>query len=184
MKHAFFLAFFFLTLFVPNADAYNAKRYKGDGHLVDQGWWFPGHRFILDLGPIEIGQRKKYEYKLLGLPQTRLTFGLEIHDSDAANFLYGLLFPKPLRPKIRMIVTNSEGKEVIREEGRLDDWTWSKSSTDCFVYRNGDEKGAGRGSSFLPRTKEQYILTIEILRPDTILGKRTVKVIAVGGGWK
>jgi hypothetical protein len=184
MKHTLLLGFFFLTLFVSKADAYSAKRYKGDGHLVDQGWWSPGYRFILDLGPIEIGQRKKYEYKLLGLPETRMTFGLEIQDPAADSFLYGLFFPKPLRPKIRMLVTNSQGKEVIREEGRLHNWTWSRSSTDCFVYRNGEEKDAGRGSSFLPRTKEQYILTVEILKPDTYLGKAAVKVIAVGGGWK
>src|SRR5258708_37173625 len=98
MKHAVVLAFLFLTLFVPNADAYSANRYKGDGHMVDQGWWFPGHRFILDLGPIEIDNRKKYELKLLGLTQTPMTFGLEIQDPAANNLLYELFFPKPLRP--------------------------------------------------------------------------------------
>jgi hypothetical protein len=184
MKHEFFLSLLFLISFVPSSDAYSVKRYRGDGHLVDQGWWFPGHRYILDLGPIEISESKKYEYKLLGLPLTRMTLGFEVPNPAVGNCLCELFFPKPIRPIVKMIVTDSQGREVIREEGPLHEWTWSGSSTDSFIYRNGGEKDAGKGTAFVPRTKEQYTLRIEILKPVSTLGKQAVKLIAVGGGWK
>src|SRR5438128_2452209 len=50
--------------------------YFGDGRVIDLGWSNPTYK--IDLGPVDLTHVGTYTYRLVGLPDKRLTVGFEI----------------------------------------------------------------------------------------------------------
>lgn len=97
-------------------------------------------------------------------------------------------------------MTNDNGKLVIDEEKKLNDWVWSGAVDNIdrsFIYLSGQyvpnsnplqqaavKEDGGWGSYFFPRDKTAYKLKIEIVEGDTNSSQYTVIPQARSGGWK
>jgi hypothetical protein len=172
--------------------------YQGDGRLRDSGPLAARHRYVLDLGPIDLGRTGKYTYTMTNLPAADFAVGLEIVEAEA-----NLTMNRPTHSgSVRLLLETSNREIVISEGSPLKSWVWSftRGQFESFLYRTGEEHwitnkdgttspvadgvriDEGWGSFFLPRPEITYQLTLEVLEAQA--QPRPTRLLVRGGGWK
>jgi len=175
------------------------SNFRGDGKLVDYGPFAARHRYVLDLGPVDLGRTGKYTYTMSNLPSVDFVIGLEIVEAQANQFTGN----QPAHSgSIRLLLETSNHEIVISEDGPLESWIWSfaKGNFESFLYRTGKEHwitnkdgttspvpdgtrtDEGWGTYFLPRPDITYRLTLEVLEAQAL--PRPTRLLVTGGGWK
>lgn len=179
----------------------HSEAYKGDGMLKDKGTLAATNRYVLDLGKIQLNRKGEYSYFMSDLPQVEMVVGLGITVDPSTTEYFK---DKQSQMKIKMKITNGEGKGVINEEGMLRNWVWSDTPEmdQRFIYRRGAEKevksgdssssfkrtgvkaDAGWGTYFTPRKHESYKLTVSVIPTENAGTAQIATVQLIGGGWK
>jgi len=173
--------------------------YQGDGKLRDSGPLASRHRYVLDLGPIDLGRTGKYTYTMSNMPAVDFAIGLEIVEVEPNRFTGN----QPVHSgSIRLLLETSNHEIVISEDGPLKSWRRSfvRDNFESFLYRKGEEHwitnkdgttspvadgvrtDEGWGSFFLPRSNITYRLTLEVLEAQAL--PRPTRLLVQGGGWK
>ena len=181
------------------ASACVVSGFRGDGKLVDHGPFAAKDRYVLDLGPVDLGRTGKYTYTMTNLPATDFVVGLEIVEVEANRSTQN----RPPHPgRIRLLLETSNHEIVISEDGPLKSWIWSfaTGNFESFLYRAGEEHwisnkdgttspvpdgvrtDGGWGTYFSPRRNIKYQLTLEVL--ETRAQPRPTRLLVKGGGWK
>jgi len=155
------------------AGCYSTKIYRGDGRIakVRVGSWLSNCTFYeVSLGSIDFTKKGRKVFSLQGLPHEEMCLGFQAKVSDQNR----LTEDDKSDAIITIILVDDAGRIVIHEQERLNLWTWSG---DYFVYHRGgdNEKNTARlkvvdeahGTYFKPRSSTRYILTIEIIEPDS-----------------
>ena len=172
--------------------------YFGDGRLIDRGY-FSTPQYELDLGPVDLTRVSTYTYRLVGLPEVRMTIGFEIIETKP-NSSIG---QRPSHPSVvRLEVKNSDNGTAVSEYGSLDSWVWSYGEHDpvSFLYRRGEEKeirlengmthyqwvgvktDGGWGTYFTPTRMTTYTLTLNVVEAQQP-PQRPTRLLLRGGGW-
>ena len=173
--------------------------YQGDGKLRDSGPLASHDRYVLDLGPIDLGRTEKYTYAMTNLPADSFAIGLEIVEVEANRSTQN---PPPHTGRVRLLLETPNHEIVVSEDAPLRYWIWSFVLGDfkSFLYRAGKEHwitnkdgttspvadgvrtDEGWGSFFLPRPEITYQLTLEVLEAQA--QPRPARLLLKGGGWK
>jgi len=155
---------------------YQASSYTGDGSLVDRGWRSYSLRYVIDLGAIDLSQRRTYTYTLANLPDAQFTIGIEARGSQAEQ-----------HARVRIELKSETGETIVLEDAPLKAWTWSHGFEDWdgirFGYRSGEsvdvrisenhvrhtpigvKASGGWGSYFNSEQAKSYALRLEIVEP-------------------
>lgn len=181
--------------------AASCSRYKGDGNLIRRGPTAAIDRYVLDLGPVDLTKEGERSYSMAGLPNVRMTVGVEI----TAVRYERLSETRPLTALVEVLVVNRKKEVVIHQRGELSQWSWESQlgESTAFIYRGGEAReisrsagGATRyelvgvradhgwGTFFQPSPREKYVLTFSILKAGSILEGYGAKLKVKGGGWK
>ncbi len=182
---------------------YSVASYRGDGRLYDAGWYAVYGRFLLDLGRVETPE-EIVRYRLVGLPATELTLGLQIESlstKEARTEAERLAVTAELR------LIDERGEVVIDELAPLAEWVWtggmsapdvSYLSDSSFAYRAGrtrevptkrggvrsekvnEKASSGWGTFFHPRTREEYSLEVRLPGGREFCERYEVRVVATG----
>lgn len=134
--------------------------YTGDGTLKDYGKSHPLHRYVLDLGSIDLAKNSMFKFKVGALPNRSFVFGFRLKiDPPQPN----IMAPLPITTRVRLTLTDSTGKVLINEDASLRDWTWSYPGTgdSAFIYRRGENSN---GTYVNPQLNMQYTLVCGIIR--------------------
>jgi hypothetical protein len=161
---------------------YRATWYGGDGQLSDAGFLvLLGHRYTLDLGPVDLRVAGTRTYHLRRLPSTGFAAGIKISEVDT-NLLESL--PEQ-DARVRIQVTTADGKVAVLEDVPLREWAWSHAlgGSEAFLYRRGRENeiplggggvriqridlkaSNGWGTYFDAKFWTWYDLTVEVVEP-------------------
>jgi hypothetical protein len=169
--------------------------HEGDGAFADNGAGVPHSRYVLDLGPVDLGAPGKREYRFTRLPAAEFTVGLRLPASARAG-------GRPPEASVRLALENEKGELVFHAEGRLADWLWSEAGDNWFVYqrgqqtyvavaprvtrpkRVGERADGGWGTTFTPRTAGHYRLAIDVAPASAQERPAGARLVAVAGGWK
>lgn len=192
----------FIALLAVNCVA--EHRYSGDGVLTDHGLFEIHHRYVVDLGDLDLANQSERTFSMSGLPRETFTIGLLVRQpAGATEPLYEI---RPVSSVIvRLELSNERGELVISEEAPLNEWVWSgpvDESFQSFVYVPGAhvevplEDGAvrlelvgkkadeGWGTYFTPRRFGRYVAKVNVIHADPGAATYEFRVIAYGGGWK
>ncbi len=173
--------------------------YQGDGKLRDSGPLASHDRYVLDLGPVDLGRTGKHTYTMTNLPADRFAIGLEIIEAEPNRATSNR---PPHSGRIRLLLETSNYEIVVSEDSDLKSWIWSSRRDDLesFLYITGKEHwiankdgttspvpdgvrtDEGWGSFFLPRPDSTYRLTLEVLEAQAL--PRPTRLLLKGGGWK
>jgi len=172
--------------------------FQGDGRLIDHGPFAAKDRYVLDLGPVDLGRTGKYTYTMTHFPAIDFVVGFEIIEAEPNR---GGNRPSH-EGRIRLLMETSTHEIVISEDSALSSWTWSFAlgNLESFLYWKGKEHwitnkdgttspvsdgvrtDEGWGSFFLPRPNITYQLTLEVLEAQA--QPRPTRLLMRGGGWK
>ena len=124
-------------------------QYSGDGKLIDDGPFAATNRYVLDLGPISLKAPALATFKLRNLPKENFVIGIEFRSPAGSTVNQGEI------TAMVSITLLEDGKAVITQEAKLNEWTWSiHSSGDyAFVYGRGQP-----GTYFTPISGKRYEL--------------------------
>ena len=170
------------------ACGYSERSYRGDGKLIDRGWYSGSDRYVLDLGVADLTKAGSREYTMANLPPERLAVGFQILPPSASETL-GQERRLQFNPVIRLHVASPSGV-LISDEHPLNEWVLSTVGSDAypvFAYCRGpgdrwDERpGTAWGCVFRPEASERYTATVEIVRPDAHALGYDVKLLIKGG---
>lgn len=169
--------------------------HEGDGTFADSGAQAPHSRYVLDLGPVDLGKPGRREYRFARLPGAEFTLGLRLAARGGAA---------AARPaaSVRLTLENENDELVVHAAGRLADWLWSEAGDAWFVYQRGQQTyvavapratrpqrvgqraDGGWGTSFTPRAGARYRLVIDVTPAREPEDFADARLIAVAGGWK
>ena len=151
--------------------------YSGDGKLIDHGTVDSNHRYVLDLGLVNLGQEQQYIYSIRNLPEKTFVFGLEIKLYPPNKQFFD---QKPIDCILKFTIEDENGVIKISENGNIRDWVWSGPVTgeSVFIYRRGVP-----GTYFTPEIQKAYKIKLDITKAS----KGTtypIKLIGTTAGWK
>jgi hypothetical protein len=151
--------------------------YSGDGKLIDNGRSDPNHRYVLDLGSVNLGQDGQYTYSIKNLPKETFIIGFEVTIDPPNKYI---LDEKPIDCILKLRIEDEAGVAKVSEEANIRDWVWSGPVTgeSVFIYRRGEP-----GTYFTPERGRTYKLTLQVSKST----KHTVypiKLIGSTSGWK
>jgi len=153
---------------------YPDLNYTGDGSFNDYGRRSGIHRFVLDLGSVDLNDDSYRAYDLKGLPEVefvcylRLDHPLDIGGGSTGEFKSG-------ETVIEMKLIDREST-IFSESAPLKDWIWSGSvgalKSDLYTKR----------TVFIPEKTKTYKLTVK----TTVTNSESLKgeILLMGGGWK
>lgn len=169
--------------------------HEGDGTFTDNGAQAPHSRYVLDLGPVDLGKPGSREFRFARLPGTEFTLGLRlaVRAGEAAA-----------RPavSVRLALENENDELVVHAAGRLADWLWSEAGDAWFVYQRGQQTyvavapratrpqrvglraDGGWGTSFTPRAGARYRLVVDVAPANAQERPADARLLAIAGGWK
>jgi len=160
---------------------YSVSTYQGDGAMTDRGDRAAFHRFVLNLGALDLSKPGKFTYKMSKLPPVNLTLDLKMTG----------LSPLPAtndpakeynKAQVKVTLKTDSGDTVFEHDRPLSQWTWSGSmnGTSRMVY----VRDFAPGSWFTPKGNESYQLTVTITPDPTSKGTKPTVLRIAGGGWK
>lgn len=171
------ILFLYLALSLLVAGCNNGRSYSGDGNLIDNGVLDPNHRYVLDLGAINLKHDCQYVYSIKNLPKELFVFGLEVKVEPPNK---QILDEKPINCILQLKIEDETGVAKVAEEAKIHDWVWSGPSTgeSVFLYRRGNP-----GTYFTPERGKTYKLTLQITK---VIKQATfpIKLIGSTSGWK
>ena len=132
--------------------------YSGDGKLIDYGISDPNHRYVLDLGSVNLGHDGQYVYSIKNLPKETFVIGLEVK-VDLPN--KKILDEKPFDCILKLKIEDEKGVVKVAEEANIRNWVWSGPVTgeSVFIYRRGEP-----GTYFTPERSKTYKLTLQVTK--------------------
>ncbi|MCF6226395.1 MAG: hypothetical protein L3J22_08875 [Xanthomonadales bacterium] len=155
-------------------------QYTGDGDFIDKGSKVATHRFILNLGEINLNQKKSYKFKLKNLPSTRFTIGLSFVFDKPTKIAYQLSETRPNNAVISFKLMDNNEIITAMSNKKISSLTWSQQANNksgAFIYSRNH-------SYFLPDNSKEYILTLDVNMQNTKQQVSTVELVLRGGGWK
>lgn len=173
IAHNVVISLTLVALVLPMMGCYGTRVYRGDGKIVKVrvgGWFLNCAYYKVSLGSIDFTKKCRKTFTMQGLPHEDMCFGFQTKLSDQN----ARAEDNKSDAVVRVVLTDEDGRIVIREEEPLSRWTWSG---EFFVYHRGHDRDEGRenlkvadegrGTYFKPRTKVKYTLTVEIVEPDS-----------------
>ena len=120
------------------ACGYSGSSYRGDGTLVDRGWFAGSDRYVLGLGVADLTKPGKRLYTMANLPPERLAVGFQILPPSSSERL-GQDRQLPFNPVVRLQMTSPSGV-LISEARPVNEWVLSTVGSDSypvFAYCRG-----------------------------------------------
>jgi hypothetical protein len=171
------ILFLYVALSIFITGCTTGAAYSGDGKLIDYGVSDPNHRYVLDLGSVNLGHDGTYVYSIKNLPKETYVIGLEVKVNPPNK---NILDEKPINCILKLKIEDETGVAKIAEEANIRDWVWSGPVTgeSVFIYRRGDP-----GTYFSPERGRTYKLTLEVAKA-TRQTNYPIKLIGSTSGWK
>ena len=132
----------------------------------------------------------------------RIRRGEDVRDRDFTTIDERIKERAPLGTLLGIRVVDEASQLVIQEEAPLGQWGWSTGLGRPFVYRGGQSEvvplgqgvvtgrliglkaDGGWGTSFRPRARGVYRITLTVVPSGPPSEDVRVRLIATGGGWK
>lgn len=150
--------------------------YSGDGRLIDNGLTAADHRYVVEVGSVDIARKGAITFKMAGLPRTYFVVGLQVPDGLDRGSGGGA--PTPADVSIEVIQENYGMVALITAP--LRDWTWPnpKTGDPRFVYLRRSS-----GSYFDAFTEARYDLNVVVNVADPSIPVGSL-VVLKSAGWK
>jgi len=150
--------------------------YFGDGRLIDYGPTAPDHRYVIEIGPIDLSQTGTRTFNMTGLPRTYFVMGLQIPLRAADRISGNVTTPA----NVSLDLVRRPGDMVAMVTTPLRDWTWSnpKGEDKAFAYLRQSPR-----AYFDAFTEHHYELTVTVNVPDPSIPAGTL-VELKSAGWK
>jgi hypothetical protein len=148
--------------------------YSGDGHLQDKGPLEGLHRYVVDLGAIDLREPSTHSYVLRGLPDAELKVGFDVilDDQRATG-----VTERPINSVVDVRLQAPDKSILIHEHSSMNTWGWAERTDEPnirFVSRTAFRRDAG-GS---------YALTVQVVEPDSGPLQYRTRLVLKGGGWQ
>ncbi|MCF6226394.1 MAG: hypothetical protein L3J22_08870 [Xanthomonadales bacterium] len=155
-------------------------KYTGDGHLIDNGFR-SADRFILNLGKINLNQKKSYKFKLKNLPTETFVIGFSFVFENPTEVYHQQPELRPNNAVVSFKLMDDDKVITTLNNKKIHSLTWSQPAKDksgAFVYSRNH-------SYFLPDNSKEYILILDVNMQNTKKEQMsTVELVLTGGGWK
>ena len=150
--------------------------YSGDGRLTDQGLTAPDHRYIADIGAIDLTHTGETIYHFAGLPKAHYVIGLQVPVAATR----GAGADSQVTADVALQLMRIGEGQVLIVTGPLRSLDWASEPTPdaSFVFRRKDYE-----SYFDAEPKEHYELRVVVNTPDAGIAPGT-RVSVKSGGWK
>jgi hypothetical protein len=182
MVSAVFLLSGCLKQFIPDDDVarfgtdrkFPDLNYAGDGTFTDHGRKAAIHRFVLDLGELDLKEASAQIHELKGLPEVNFVCYMRVDHP----------LPLPGKPNdfkagdlvVEMSLRDQAGKEVFAEKTPLSRWVWSGTvgapKSDLYT----------RKTMFTPEKGKSYKISLKLGKGNLEAPKG--RFLLMGGGWK
>ena len=150
--------------------------YKGPGRFINKGWWDPHHRYVVQLGALDLTKTGSTTFHFTGLPQAHYVIGLQIPlPADKGGAPDSTLVADVALQLMRV----GQG-QVLIITGPLRSLNWSPEPTSAssFVYRHDLYE-----SYFDANPDESYELRVDVNTSDPSIPPGS-EVVLQSGGWK
>lgn len=150
--------------------------YSGDGHLVDHGLTAPDHRYVAEIGTLDLSRPGTKTFRFAGLPKAHYVIGLQLPlaADKGADPDSGTVADVALQ-----LMRVGEGQVlIITGPLRGLDWVGDSDGMSAFAFRRKDYE-----AYFDAEPKEHYELRVVVNHPDPALPPGT-EVVVKSGGWK
>jgi hypothetical protein len=150
--------------------------YRGDGHLTDQGFLAPDHRYIADIGAVDLTHTGETVFHFSGLPKAHYVIGLQVPVAASR----GAGPDSPVVADVALQLERIGEGQVLIITGPLRELDWASEPTPAssFVFRRKDYE-----AYFDAEPKERYELRVVVNTPDAGVPPGT-RVMVKSGGWK
>lgn len=150
--------------------------YSGDGRLIDNGVTAPDHRYVIEVGNVDLARSGSFSFKMAGLPGSYFVVGLQIpvrsnqgsgeHPATPAN--------------VSLEIVKEQGDMVALVIAPLHDWTWSnpQHTDSAFVYLRESPR-----SYFDAFTENRYLVKVTVNVPDPSIAAGSL-IVLKSAGWK
>lgn len=150
--------------------------YKGPGRLIDNGWMNPDHRYVVELGTLDLTTPGSTVFHFSGLPKAHYVAGLQIPlAADRGSAPDSVVVADVALQLMRI----GQG-QVLIVTGPLRRLTWAGTPqvNSSFVYRYEKYE-----SYFDAEPQEAYELRVVVNTADPSI-PAGAKVVLKSGGWK
>ena len=151
--------------------------YSGDGRLRDKGPFEGLNRYVIDLGPVDLRRAKTYSYQLRNFPRVEMMVGFDVILEDDRSVARP---HRPITAVVALQLQAPDGSTLIHETSPLNTWHWAERSDEPdirFLWRSPN-------TTFKPIANGNYMLTVQVIEPDTGSLRYQARVAAKGGGWQ
>ncbi len=155
-------------------------QYTGDGSFIDNGLEAVNHRYILNLGEINLNQRNNYKFKLKNLPSKKFVIGFDFVFEKPTKIAYQ---PSETRPNNAIVSFKLMANDVVittLNNEKINSLTWSQPANNkngAFVYSRNH-------SYFLPDNSKEYTLTFDVNKQNSKEKTYITELVLRSGGWK
>lgn len=149
--------------------------YSGDGRLIDNGVTAPDHRYVIEVGKVDLSQLGSATFKMAGLPRNYFVVGLQIPASAI-----GIGEHRDSPADVSLEVVREQGSMVALVIAPLREWTWSnpKHQAAAFVYLRDSAR-----SYFDSFTEDRYLVKVTVNVPDSTIPAGAL-IVLKSAGWK
>jgi hypothetical protein len=113
------------------------------------------------------------------LPREEFVLGVLVTRPANVNAFLG--DSRPLQAVVEVVLSDGNGKVLMRRRAPLKEWTWSVPSTNEYAFIYGKE---GEPTYFTPPSRTDLQLSVRVSEPDAASDQYSPKLIAKSGGWK
>lgn len=165
-----------LTLILLAGCAPTPPPYSGDGTLTDLGLTAPDHRYVADIGAIDLTRTGETVYHFAGLPKAHYVLGMQVPVPAATGA--GTDSPVVADVALQLMRVGEGQVMIITGPLRSLDWASEPTPASSFVFRRKDYE-----AYFDAEPKEHYELRVVVNTPDPGVPPGT-RVMVKSGGWK
>jgi hypothetical protein len=165
-----------ISLLVLGSCAPEPPPYSGDGHLADQGFTAPDHRYVADIGAVDLTRTGSAVFHFSGLPKAHYVIGLQVPVPAAR----GAGADSSVVADVALQLVRIGEGQVLIITGPLRELDWASEPTPAssFVFRRKDYE-----AYFDAEPKEHYELRVVVNTADAAVPPGT-RVMVKSGGWK
>ena len=150
--------------------------YSGDGHFVDQGLAAPDHRYVADIGAVDLSHAGETVFHFSGLTKAHYVLGLQV--PVAASRGAGADSSVVADVALQLIRIKEGQVMIITGPLRNLDWASEPTPAESFVFRRKDYE-----AYFDAEPKEHYELRVVVNTADPAIPPGT-RVMVKSGGWR
>ncbi len=149
--------------------------YSGDGRLIDNGVTAPDHRYVIEVGKVDLARVGSATFKMAGLPRNYFVVGLQIPAGALSASGH-----RDSPADVSLEVVREQGSMVALVIAPLREWTWSnpRHETAAFVYLRESAR-----SYFDSFTEHRYLVKVTVNVPDPSIPAGTL-IVLKSAGWK